>query len=172
VAIRSRIEEADASCTLPVLRCTEVSPPTVEMGHSRPGSSQQQVQPRPLCPDSDENLQHSEMSQWAMKRLMHRSKRGRLNLGGFLAGTKQTRRRLDRRDGALGIVSHRRHDLKKFRAGLPPGPRGKEVKLQGVSVLPTRKPTLLLRSPRATPLRSAARRSSGESVQEPPRTTR
>jgi hypothetical protein len=36
LAIRSRIEEADASYTLTMLRCTEVSPPTVEMGQKEP----------------------------------------------------------------------------------------------------------------------------------------
>ena len=59
--------------------------------------------------------------------------------------------RLDRRSGALGIVRHRRRGLKKFDQGFALDPRGKEVKIQGVSVLPTRKPRSLIRSPVGCP---------------------
>src|SRR5262249_7456318 len=54
----------------------------------------------------------------------------------------------------------------------PLDPRGKEVKIQGVSVRPTRKPKA---SPRATEVllsRMAERRKSGSLSQDPPRTTR
>jgi hypothetical protein len=47
-----------------------------------------------------------------------------------------------------------------------------EVRIQGVSVLPTRKPPLPLRLPAVSQLRLAARRSPGTSYQEPPRRTR
>jgi hypothetical protein len=46
----------------------------------------------------------------------------------------------------LGIVPHRRHSLKKDSGqDFALNPRGKDVKLQGVSVLPTRKPRPLYR---------------------------
>ena len=41
---------------------------------SASGASQQQVAPRPLCPDSDQILHLAEMTRWARSRLMHRSK--------------------------------------------------------------------------------------------------
>ena len=54
----------------------------------------------------------------------------------------------------------------------PLDPRGKEMKTQGVSVRPTRKPKLLSRKSVAILPRSAERRLSGSKSQEPPRTTR
>jgi hypothetical protein len=68
----------------------------------------------------------------------------------FLYGREQPHQelivRLDRRACALGIVGHRSHAFKKNRPGLRPGPRGKEIKTQGVkSVRATRKPRPTLR---------------------------
>jgi hypothetical protein len=49
-------------------------------------------------------------------------------LGKFLDRRREPRQepvmRLDRSAGALGIIRHRRHGLKKFRSGLRPGPKG------------------------------------------------
>jgi hypothetical protein len=39
--------------------------PEVGLGSFATGSRQQEVRPCPLCPDSDQILQRSEMSQWA-----------------------------------------------------------------------------------------------------------
>ena len=61
--------------------------------------------------------------------------------------------------------------LKKFDQGFALDPRGKEVKIQGVSVLPTRKPKWLPRSSVVYPTRPAERRNCGSLIQEPPRTT-
>ena len=50
--------------------------------------------------------------------------------------------------------------------------RGKEVKIQGVSVRATRNPSLLIRNPEELPKRPAERRNHGSRYQEPPRNTR
>ena len=54
----------------------------------------------------------------------------------------------------------------------PPGPPGKEVKIQGISVRATRKPSSLYRSPGVSEPRFAERSSLGKSLQEPPRRAR
>ena len=54
----------------------------------------------------------------------------------------------------------------------PLDPSGKGDKDQGVSVLPTRKPSLRLRNPAVPLRRKAARSSPGSTDQEPPRRTR
>lgn len=51
--------------------------------------------------------------------------------------------------------------LKKLDEGFALDPRGKEVKIQGLSVRPTRKPKPLPRKSVVPPLRLAERRSSG-----------
>ena len=79
---------------------------------------------------------------------------------------------LNCRARAFGIVRHRNHTRKKLDQGFALDPRGKEVKIQGVSVLPSRKPILPLRLPVVLPLRVAERRLRGPLLQEPPRTTR
>ena len=56
--------------------------------------------------------------------------------------------------------------------GWRPLPRGKEVKIQGVSVRATRKPASTNRLPVVLLLRPAERRSPGRPLQEPPRSTR
>src|SRR5262249_59841290 len=63
--------------------------------------------------------------------------------------------------------------LENFRdQGLRPGPqRSTDLKTQGVSVRPTRKPRVLSRLLPKSLLRSAERRTSGLLNQEPPRTT-
>jgi hypothetical protein len=80
--------------------------------------------------------------------------------------------RLDRSGGALGIIRHRRHGLKVSDKGFALAPRGKEVKIQGVSVLPTRKPRLLFLITVVSQRRLAERRLSGPLNQEPPRMAR
>jgi hypothetical protein len=44
----------------------------------------------------------------------------------------------------------RKPHVPKFDQGFALDPRGKEVKIQGVSVLPTRKPKLMIRKPAVT----------------------
>ena len=56
--------------------------------------------------------------------------------------------------------------------GWRPLPRGKEVKIQGVSVRATRKPASPYRPPAVYPPRLAERRNLGSLPQEPPRSTR
>ena len=76
-----------------------------------------------------------------------------------------------------GNVGHRRRSAQteksKKTLGLRPRPpRGKELKIQAVSILETRKPRTLSRSSGSTPPRIAERAASGTTTQEPPRTTR
>jgi hypothetical protein len=79
-------------------------------------------------------------------------------------------RHLLRRPARARLVGH---DLvQKSVQGYALDPRGKEVKVQGVSVLPTRNPRPLPRLSEEFPLRSAERRSRGPLPQEPPRRTR
>ena len=68
----------------------------------------------------------------------------------------------------------RRKPRKKSTRGEAPGPRirGKEVMTQGVSVRAIRNPRKLSRSPVPRLKRSAERRPTGSSSQEPPRSTR
>ena len=74
-----------------------------------------------------------------------------------------------RQNGQLSVIGA---GAQKMRPGFALDPRGKEVKIQGVSVLPTRKPRWLYRLPVVTPPRLAERRNRGPLPQEPPRTTR
>ena len=74
-----------------------------------------------------------------------------------------------RQNGQLSVIGA---GAQKMRPGFALDPRGKEVKIQGVSVLPTRKPRLISWKSRGTLARTAERRSVGLSPQEPPRTTR
>ena len=50
----------------------------VRYGSFATGSSQQQVGPCPLCPDSDQILHLAEMTRWANSELMHCNKVGEI----------------------------------------------------------------------------------------------
>jgi len=58
---------------------------------------------------------------------------------------------------ALGVVCHRIHAPKKLDQGSALDPRRKEVRIQGVSVLPARNPTALFRRSVESPKRLAER---------------
>ena len=53
------------------VNCAIMSMLNVRFGSFATGSSQQQVGPCPLCPDSDQILHLAEMTRWARSGLMH-----------------------------------------------------------------------------------------------------
>jgi hypothetical protein len=85
-----------------------------------------------------------------------------------LSPTSEPGVRLDSRPEPLGIVV-RAHALKNLTWA---SPQTQEVKIQGVSVLPIRKPTWNIRLSGANPRRWAERISGGLSYKDPPRRTR
>ena len=78
-----------------------------------------------------------------------------------------------RNDQGVVCYCFRVRPLRKLGPGTSPrDPGGKEIKVQGVSVRPTRKPKYLSRLPVKYQPRLTERRSSRWLYQDPPRTTR